>query len=165
MLSPGVLLLLVNGAMNVIVKIQNIYDFFKTHSLSCELQDGILLVLPDKAVLHYVSGTPPSTGFTVFPGVALPQDYDLASFDQAAALGGTTPFITCSVDNSAPNLTQINTCAQGFGGRCCIDTTEHQVGDQMPAGLKMSSITHQILQSASTTLYCNQADQCTKGHS
>lgn len=91
-----------------------------------QLQDGNFLVFQDKAIVHNVSGTPPSSGYTVFPGVELP------GFAMAPARltdsSSQADNLTCSTDSSAPRLAQVNACATSARGpNCCIDTALYMV--------------------------------------
>ena len=98
-----------------------------------ELQDGNYLVLQDKAAMHNITGTPPSAGYTVFPGVDVPNRYDIKPVD-VSTLAARNIDLSCSTNHSAPNLTQVNMCAKGRGV-CCIDTGPYQVGEAMLACL------------------------------
>ena len=93
-----------------------------------DMQDGYFLVLQDKTAIHNVSGSQPSTSYTVFPGIDLPGYYDIKHVRLPATDSPDTNF-SCSTNSYAPNITQVNECADlNPGGVCCIDTAPYQVG-------------------------------------
>lgn len=98
-----------------------------------ELQDGYFLVVQDKAAIHNITGTPLSAGYTVFPGVDVPGHYDIKPIDTSTPAEPDID-LSCSRNQSAPNITQVNTCAKGRSV-CCIDTGPYQVGEATLAGL------------------------------
>lgn len=102
-----------------------------------EPQDGYFLVVQDKATIHNITGTPPSAGFTVLPGIDVPNQYDMKPADTSTLLERNVD-LSCSTNHSAPNLTQVDTCAKGRGV-CCIDTGPYQVGEAMFASLSNTS--------------------------
>lgn len=83
------------------------------------LQDGYFLVLEqDHAILHNITGTSPATGYTIFAGADMPSSYNLS-----LANG------TCSNNQTAPNITQVDTCALSYPDNniCCINTRAYKV--------------------------------------
>jgi len=82
------------------------------------MQDGYFLVVgQDEAASHSVTGTPPSTGYNLFPGVDTPHLFDFGPVNH-----------TCSSNRTATNITEVNECSNANSGVCCIDTTPYQVG-------------------------------------
>lgn len=81
------------------------------------------MVLPS-AIAQNVTGTLPSSGYTVFPGVDVPRDtYNMAPVSN-----------TCSKNGSAPYITQVNGCASRME-TCCLDQRDFDsnqlVGDHL----------------------------------
>ena len=66
--------------------------------------------MSQSTIAQNVTGTLPSTGYTVFPGVTVPLDtYSMAPVSN-----------TCSTNTSAPYITQVNECASRME-TCCLD--------------------------------------------
>lgn len=93
-----------------------------------QLQDGSFLEFQDKAVIHNVSGTSPSSGYTVFLGIDLPA-YAMAPARLTDASRGDDN-LSCSTNSSAPYLAQVDACANDIAGglECCFNATLYMVG-------------------------------------
>lgn len=85
-----------------------------------KLQDGYYIVVQDKDAGHNITGIPQSAGYTVFPGVDVPGNYDMKPVDVSTPAEPNLD-LSCSMNRFAPNITQVNACAKGRG-ICCIDT-------------------------------------------
>lgn len=72
----------------------------------------------DEAAGHSVLGNPPSTGYTVFPGMDTSLRYNSAPLNS-----------TCSSNRTAPNVTDVNSCSNYNSGLgiCCLDAGPYTV--------------------------------------